>query len=135
MGRIGRLLVVLLVAGPAVGFFAWKMFLPGLGSFVEASLPVKLAYVGCALAAALMSLGGIVAALMNKSAAPVAAPARQPAAAPVDDESRGGFGDDAFDDGFAEDGGDESMGDDFGDEFGDEFEDSGFDDFDDDEFA
>ena len=138
MGRIGRLLLVIVLGVLPVAVFVWKMLLPGLGDFVAASLPVKVAYIGCAVSSFFMAPLGLFFAMTNKAAAPAKAkPSKSkneveelntmdqlPAESMADDFGDSQFGDSEF--------GDSSLIDDseFGDsEFGDsEVADAGFDD-------
>lgn len=108
MGRIARLLLVLVVGGIPAAIFTIYMLLPGLGEFTTYPTSVMVAYVGCAIGAALLGpLGLLFAALSKSGPQAVAAPA---AVAAADDSSGDidmtgdaieteGFGDDAFDDG------------------------------------
>ena len=125
MSKIAKIVLVLVATGVPVAAFVFYMGLPGLSDFTEFPLPVKLAYVGCALAAVLIGPGGLAAAVLGKTVEPTYVPASDSAAS--DSADSGSFD---SDDGFASNDGFDD------DEFGDDFEDeSGFDDFDDDEFA
>ena len=139
MSKIAKLVMVLAITAAPIAAFVLYMGLPGLGNFTAFSTPVKVAYVGCAIAALIMGPGGLAAALLGQSPKPLPAAPAEPTdpsidygAAPSDDAVAPGSGE--FDDG---DFGDASFGDDeLADaSFDGDGEDSGFDDFDDDEFA
>ena len=147
MGRIARLLLVLVVGGIPAAIFTLYMLLPGLGEFTTYPTTVMVAYVGCAIGALLMGpLGLLFAALSKSGPQAVAAPAVVAAADDSSDDismtgdgiETEGFGDDAFDDGgdfepapIDDDGFDDDGFDDDG------FEDDGFEESfeDDDEFV
>ena len=101
MGRIARLLLVLVVGGIPAAIVGYFMLLPGLSEFTTYPTSIMAAYIGCAVGAIVVGPLGLLFALLAKTpdrTAVLPAPAPQDEADYADPAGDDGFGSDDFDD-------------------------------------